>query len=1384
MPAKRSQNAKRQGQARRAQAQAGTANDLVGVAIIVVALSMVVALASPSTAIVTHAVAEGLRLGFGTGAMLVPIALILFACTLFLPTDNPLVGRVALGLGLVVLSALSMLSILAPEAALGPDAVLAATVAVEAGGYVGSGVAWLLLTLVGQVVGMVVLVGLAVAGIVVCGFSISNLALKIRRSMGAAAERVREARERGATRRADEPTDRLDDEPWDEPDDATELVEEPKTSQVAEPKTSFIGNRKTSVLRRGARPAAEVDHKTATLPLERAAAPEPPAAKAVSPEPATALLRRRRHPELDIEGARPAGEVAPEPAAAATPAPSVAADVAAILAGDAAEGAGATASVAARDGKDDATSAASAPEDGAIPDFLLAAAGGRAARPGAEASQASRDVVPSAGDRALADSPRPQGTRPKAQPAPAVARRPGDGSDDFVLPPLSLLKSNPNSASSASSDSELERTARRLQSTLEEFGLTSRVSGWTAGPLVTTFKIEMGEGERVSKITNLQDDIQLSLASESVRIFAPIPGTSLVGIEIPNKTRQNVCLGDVLPYAQGGPLEFAIGRDSEGAPVVADLARMPHMLVAGTTGSGKSEFIITYVLSLCVNYAPDEVAFVLIDYKGGGLAGAFDNDRFRLPHLAGTITNLDGAAISRSLVSIKSELKRRQDLFNRARDITGEATVDIYKYLRFYRQGTLKEPCPHLFIVADEFAELKQQEPEFMDELISAARIGRSLGVHLILATQKPSGVVNDQIWSNSRFKVCLKVADAADSKEMIRRPDAAEIKGPGRFFMLVGYNELFCGGQAAYAGSPYAPTDVFEPRRDDSVELVDDTADVISSARPASQARSTGESELNAVLGALCQTADATGCHAGRLWLDPLPARIAIGALREKYGFVAAEGGCEVALGEVDDPGRQRQLLYRVDLASVGNLMVFGAQGSGAEALVATLLYSLALDYNPEEVSFYAMDFGSGTLSAFSTVPQCGGVVLSGDTERLGNLLRLVDRIIAERRETLARSGLTLEEHNARAERGERIGHVVVALVNVAAFYDLFPELEDKLVTLTREGSRYGIHFVVTAGSATAARMRLRSNFSENVVLGLNDDNDILTILGKRPKAVVPKRDKRGYVVLGKEAYEFQGASIAAEGSSEAESVDELARARSQACAGRAVPIPMLPAEVHASDMGPVGTAAGTFPVGFAKLAVEPTLFSFSSCPTMLVLGNDIEAIARYLRGARESLARAGSGDYLFVDTSGYLGEVDDERVVQDAEEASARVAAVASGRDPVGLLVFTSIIETMSALTDDASRMLKDYLTKEQCKGVTGVVAASEMWRARSLYDEWYKVVSAYGNGVWVGSGFGDQTAFRFAHSLSEYRAPAATDDGFYALRGDVVSVRLVSAEGDGQR
>ena len=210
-------------------------------------------------------------------------------------------------------------------------------------------------------------------------------------------------------------------------------------------------------------------------------------------------------------------------------------------------------------------------------------------------------------------------------------------------------------------------------------------------------------------------------------------------------------------------LETPIGVDTTGELFNLDLHQKfhgPHGLIAGMTGSGKSEFIMTYILSLALNYHPYEVAFILIDYKGGGMANAF----LDLPHLAGTITNLDGAAVNRSLISIQSELKRRQAIFSETSKKLNVSNIDIYKYQKLYRDGAVEEPLQHLFIISDEFAELKTQQPEFMEQLVSAARIGRSLGVHLILATQKPSGVVDDQIWSNSRFRICLKVQEKADA--------------------------------------------------------------------------------------------------------------------------------------------------------------------------------------------------------------------------------------------------------------------------------------------------------------------------------------------------------------------------------------------------------------------------------------------------------------------------------------------------------------------------------------------------------------------------------------------------------------------------------------------
>jgi len=220
----------------------------------------------------------------------------------------------------------------------------------------------------------------------------------------------------------------------------------------------------------------------------------------------------------------------------------------------------------------------------------------------------------------------------------------------------------------------------------------------------------------------------------------------------------------------------------------------PHGLVAGTTGSGKSETLQTYILSLAVNFSPEDIGFFIIDYKGGGMANLFDN----LPHMIGSISNLSGSQVKRAMVSIQSENRRRQRIF------TEYGVNNINGYTALYKSGDATEPVPHLFIIIDEFAELKREEPEFMKELISVAQVGRSLGVHLILSTQRPSGTVDENIWANSKFRLCLRVQDRQDSMDMLHRTEAAYLTQAGRCYLQVGNDEIFELFQSGWSGATY----------------------------------------------------------------------------------------------------------------------------------------------------------------------------------------------------------------------------------------------------------------------------------------------------------------------------------------------------------------------------------------------------------------------------------------------------------------------------------------------------------------------------------------------------------------------------------------------------
>ena len=720
--------------------------DIAGVVIAVLAIASFIAVISPATAPVTAVVAGFYHLGFGLGAYVLPIVILLFAATLFLGEDSPLNIRSVAGGAVVFIAVVSILSLMVPGTSDSCDLMFVPQNLSASGGYIGAFIASALQNALGKPIAMVVLLGLAVVGFVIIGFSVGGV--------------LRSARDRAADfaerRRAD-----VNASPWGD----EEALSVPG---VARPHLSILRQKGsdmavTTVMGNDADPVLDDDDEDDD--------PFVDVSEAVEAERAKTTLLPRRHAKH--------GKSAPK-LNTSEPDPSWSDSEIELTAGDdeddecPLETAKTTLLPRRQDRRGQVTGQLSMEDD---PDKVDESEPPFAVNPVSAAPQIPDFLK----HPKVADA-----STPTASAAPVAA---GDGGadgtaadvegeqeDGLKLPPLEILHANPQSASAASSDKELEQTAESLQSTLLEFGRSARVVGWIAGPTVTTFKLQPGEGERVSKISSLEDDIALSLAAQSVRIFAPIPGTSLVGIEIPNRKRQNVNLGDVLPYVKGGPLELAIGRDAEGTPVVADLAKMPHLLIAGTTGSGKSVMINSIITTLLMRALPEDVRLIMVDPKRVELAGYNG-----LPHLYVPVVTEPKQAAS-ALQWAVSEMERRLKVFERLNVRKISTYNEKQAAGEFEHYDNPPQKMPYLVIIIDELSDLMMVAGKDVEaSIVRIAQLGRAAGIHLIVATQRPSSnVVTGLIKANITNRIAFNVATGIDSRVIIDQMGAEKLTGLG----------------------------------------------------------------------------------------------------------------------------------------------------------------------------------------------------------------------------------------------------------------------------------------------------------------------------------------------------------------------------------------------------------------------------------------------------------------------------------------------------------------------------------------------------------------------------------------------------------------------------
>ncbi|MFD0354732.1 type VII secretion protein EccCa [Streptomyces sp. NPDC127110] len=836
------------------------------------------------------------------------------------------------------------------------------------------------------------------------------------------------------------------------------------------------------------------------------------------------------------------------------------------------------------------------------------------------------------------------------------------------------------------------------------------------------------------------------------------------------------------PRSAGERLRVPIGVGEDGAPVMLDLKEAaqegmgPHGLCVGATGSGKSELLRTLVLGLAVTHTSETLNFVLADFKGGATFTGMG----QMPHVAAVITNLadDLTLVDRMGDSIRGELQRRQELLRSAGNY-----ANIHDYEKARAAGAPLEPLASLVLVIDEFSELLTAKPDFIDMFIQIGRIGRSLGVHLLLASQRLEEGKLRGLDTYLSYRIGLRTFSASESRTALGVPDAYHLPSvPGSGYLKFGTDEMV-RFKAAYvsgvyrSGGPDLSAGPFPVERRPAlftaapVPVVYAAPDpALAAERPAREDDALADTVLDVIVGRL----EGQGVPAHQVWLPPLDRAPSLDQLLPALAPSAERGlhaegytrpgGLVVPLGLIDKPFEQRrEVLYRDFSGAAGHMLVVGGPQSGKSTLVRTLVCAFALTHTPREVQFYGLDFGGGALSSVAELPHVGGIASRLDPERVRRTVAEVAGILARREEFFRANGIdsigTYRRRRAAGELpGEAWGDVFLVVDGWGGFRGEYEGLEPVVTDIAARGLGYGIHVVVTAARYMEVRSALKDQLLSRLELRLGDVMD--SEFDRRVAANVPTgMPGRGQVP---EKLHFLGALPRIDGSHDAESLSEGTRefvaAVRSGWSGQSAPgVRLLPRLLHA-DRLPKG---GEFPergiaIGIDETALEPVFVDFESDPFFLVFGesesgktNLLRLIAQQIaQRYRPDQAKLVVGDY----RRGLLGALPEEHLLEYAPMASSlqmhmeALVGVFSRRQPpadvtpqqlrdrswwTGPDVFIVIDDYDLVATSQGNPLaqLVEFLPFARDTGVRFVIARSSAGASRAMYEPFMQRIKELG-------------------------------------------------------
>lgn len=732
------------------------------------------------------------------------------------------------------------------------------------------------------------------------------------------------------------------------------------------------------------------------------------------------------------------------------------------------------------------------------------------------------------------------------------------------------------------------------------------------------------------------------------------------------------------PRSQSERLRVPIGVGEDGTPVMLDLKEAaqegmgPHGLCVGATGSGKSELLRTLVLGLAVTHSSETLNFVLADFKGGATFAGMS----QMPHVAAVITNLadDLTLVDRMGDSIRGELNRRQEML---RDAGNYANIHDYEKAR--AAGAPLQPIPSLVLVIDEFSELLSAKPDFIEMFVQIGRIGRSLGVHLLLASQRLEEGRLRGLETYLSYRIGLRTFSAAESRAALGVPDAYELPNvPGSGFLKFGTDEMvrfkaaYVSGvyrENAHAAVPGGPLPV-----DRRPALFTAAPVPVHYIQPTAQAQvpeqRTPEDDAlaDSVLDVIVRRLEGRGAEAHQVWLPPLdnppPLDELLPGLTGVQGRGLTQPGYEgagrliVPLGVVDKPFEQRRdTLYRDFSGAAGHMQIIGGPQSGKSTLLRTIISAFALTHTPHEVQFYGLDFGGGGMASIAGLPHVGGVASRLDPEKVRRTVAEVYGILARREEYFRSAGVdSIATYRRLRARGDISvteqpwGDVFLVIDGWGNFRTEYEGLEHAVLDIAARGLGYGIHVILTASRSMEVRANLKDHLMNRLELRLGDTMD--SELDRKAAVNVPTGvPGRG---LTPEKLHFMAAVPRIDGINSDTELSEAAAAMAQEVARHwtapgAPAVRLLPRELPVQQL-PAGFVEPKRGVAFAidENNLEPVFVNFDRDPFFLVFGESESGKSNLLRLLIKQLSERYDGDSckFFV--------VDNRRALLDVTPAS----------------------------------------------------------------------------------------------------------------------------------